>query len=86
MTTKKQVDRSAVRANLLKKIEAQRVWLEEIRKEHPNPRQELDDYVRANFSLEVLLSVARDSREKVDDYDDFTGYDEEASEIDLNGG
>jgi hypothetical protein len=61
------------------------VWLEEILKEHPNPRQELDDYVMRNFPIEALISFSNDLREKVDDYDDVDDYDEE-SESDLNGG
>lgn len=67
MATKESVDRSAVRANLLKKIEAHQVWLEEIRKEHPNPAQELDDFVRARFSLEALLSITQHGQEDEDD-------------------
>ncbi len=82
MTTKEQVDRSAVRANLLKKIEAHEAWLKEVLKEHPNPRQEWDDYIRANFPVEVLLSVVNDFREKVDDYDEYV---EDGDDAELNG-
>ena len=64
----KQIPAQDVSEELIRIIDRHRENLRALRVAHPNPAQELDEFVRAHFDPEVLFELAED--EEALDFDD----------------
>jgi hypothetical protein len=74
MVATNKTNESAVQSHLRRLVEEHEAWLQEIKKTHPNPAQELDDFVRENFDPRVLASVIESWRNGDDEDDPLDGW------------
>ena len=67
MVATNKTNESVKLAHLRRLVEEHEAWLQEIKKTHPDPAQELDDFMRDWFDPEILAEIAASWRAPEDD-------------------